>query len=237
MRHVRESKKMPSGSGQKKKKWHLADAMQFLQKHTGPFRKMSSNLNPQQQAGASGSTDQQTEAIQLDDSETSIIHPSAEDEIVYSPEPSENANFVPMKKKKKTAVELVAAPMAAYLKAATEQKKAMNENKEDDATLSFLKSLIPDINTLTSRRQRTFKASVMKTLHDLIDQQEDENLGRTFTSINYASSDSVHSQSSSVQNFENRYLFPTSHRSQPQARGEHNSPENWQYMLESQNLK
>ncbi|XP_046663522.1 uncharacterized protein LOC124356512 [Homalodisca vitripennis] len=38
-RYLRNIKKMPSGSGGKKKKWHLAEAMSFLQPYMGPTNK------------------------------------------------------------------------------------------------------------------------------------------------------------------------------------------------------
>lgn len=50
-RYLREVKNTPSGSAAKKKKWHLADAMSFLENYAGSQKKMISNLSASKELG------------------------------------------------------------------------------------------------------------------------------------------------------------------------------------------
>lgn len=156
---------MPSGSGQNKKKWHLAEAMSFLQPFVGSCRKVTSNLAPSPDmvtANSQGSNEPSTN----EDSEQGL-----DDSLEPSP-PADQIQFNPKKKAKKSPAEIVAAPMAEYLKAATEQRKAAD--KKDSSMLTFFKSMLEDAEKLSERRQRNFKTAVMGKLFDLLDEQEHE---------------------------------------------------------------
>lgn len=57
------------------------------------------------------------------------------------------------KTNKSSAAEVVAGPMAEYLKTVTAQVKSQRKNQElEDPTLTFFKSLVPDVNKLNSRK-------------------------------------------------------------------------------------
>lgn len=168
---------MPSGSAsKKKKKWHLADAMEFLLPWTGPSRKMSSSLDKQNLNPDTAPPTQET---------TTSDNLSYEDEI-NDEQSAEVGNFYPKKKLKKTPAELLANPMAEYLKTITKHK--LQEVKGDNEFLSFFKSLIPDAEKLSDRRKRKFKTSVMSKLHQLLDEQEDEQASYSNISSRVASS-------------------------------------------------
>lgn len=157
---------MPSGSGQKKKKWHLAHAMEFILPWAGPSRKMTGNLNKP--------VDPETPSPSTSTQESIYINDDLRDEDQLNDEASgEIGNYNPKKKQRQTPAELVANPMAEYLKTVT-QKHKIQEVKGENEFLSFFKSLIPDAEKLTSRRKRNFKTSVMTKLHQLLDEQEDE---------------------------------------------------------------
>lgn len=79
--------------------------------------------------------------------------------------------YIPMKKRPKTAAEIVAAPIIDLLKAATEKQK-LDDNKQENPMLTFFTSLIPDTDLLTSENKRKFKLEVMTKLNNLIEQQQ-----------------------------------------------------------------
>lgn len=161
---------MPSGSGQKKKKWHLADAMEFLQPWAGSQRKMTGSLsNPMQPSATQPLAENMTQ-----DSEAEIT-PANESTIESDASKGCEVEFIPKKIKSKSAAEIVAAPMVDFLRAATEKKKSGDSNLENPM-LTFFKSLVPDTDVLSPNRKRKFKAEVMATLNRMIDEQDNESL-------------------------------------------------------------
>lgn len=128
VRYVRELKKIPSGAAQKKKKWHLADAMTFLDNVVGPTRKMTSSLVIT------------TEPGENDNNSNDVIN----EELAQQPLIKDDGmEFIPHRKQRKTAAEIVAAPMAEFLKVATEKRKA---DETEDPMLTFLKACCPRRN-------------------------------------------------------------------------------------------
>ncbi|XP_055904123.1 uncharacterized protein LOC129939950 [Eupeodes corollae] len=51
---------------------------------------------------------------------------------------------------------------------------SLGSNQNDDATMSFFKSILPDFNSLNGRRQRLLKQKIMLELNVLLDEQENE---------------------------------------------------------------
>lgn len=154
---------MPSGSKQQKKKWHLFDAMNFLKPWTGTTCKMTGNLD--------NTLQKDTDLTSIQDINESQAKLGIEDD----PEPVvEKQNmFNPPKKARRTTADIVAAPMVEFLQTVTEKRKA-KDDKVDSAMLTFFKSLVPEAEMLTPRRQRLFKSSVMSKLHSLLDEQDIE---------------------------------------------------------------
>ncbi|RZF43699.1 hypothetical protein LSTR_LSTR010781 [Laodelphax striatellus] len=178
VRYVKELKKTPSGSMQLKKKWHLFDAMSFLQPWIGTTRKMTGSLDD--------SLKNNTDVTQDISNEL-----QAEGEVEVAPKPliENQNNFNPSKKQRRTTADIVAAPMVEYLKTVTEKRKA-GEEKSDSAMLTFFKSLVSDAETLSPKRQRLFKSSVMAKLHSLLDDQDSEQSRYTPSPASVASSSS-----------------------------------------------
>lgn len=138
----------------RKKKWHLADAMTFLDNVVGPTRKMTSSLVIT------------TEPGENDNNSNDVIN----EELAQQPLIKDDSmEFIPHRKQRKTAAEIVAAPMAEFLKVATEKRKA---DETEDPMLTFFKSLLPEAKHLSNERKRQFKTSVMATLFQLLDEEE-----------------------------------------------------------------
>jgi len=179
-------KNAPSGSAAKKKKWYLADAMSFLANYAGPQRKIISNL-PAPNAVRS-TIDDTKGSEEIENLEFGICEfPSEELEPQSGSDSIERQDvtmtaFSPKERKKNKTIksctaEIVAGPMAEYLKTVTAQAQSQDKGQQsEDPTLSFFKSIVPDVNKLDSRRQRTFKAKVMELLNLMLDSQEDSEL-------------------------------------------------------------
>lgn len=181
-RYLRELRNAPSGSAAKKKKWYLADAMSFLATYAGPQRKMISNLSAPNTSIHSTSNDvvdneeiqdnlenEENNEFPLNEFEPESQTGSIEQQVVIA---TAKASIERKKNKKTSAAEVVAGPMVEYLKTVTAQ--AQNQGPEpDEPTLTFFKSLVPDVNKLDARTQRNFKVKVMELLNSFLDQQEE----------------------------------------------------------------
>lgn len=141
--------------------------MTFLLKYIGCNSKNSSNLaltDNNDTAIDRRGIDEANESLNID------IGDQTENPSQLAVDVSQVEEINPRKKKRKTAAEIVAEPMVAYLRTVTE----MRNKTEEDPTMSFFKSILPDVNKLIDRRKRSFKTSVMQTLNLLLDQQEEE---------------------------------------------------------------
>uniref|UniRef100_A0A1B6C497 MADF domain-containing protein n=2 Tax=Clastoptera arizonana TaxID=38151 RepID=A0A1B6C497_9HEMI len=165
VRYLRDLKKMPTGVVSKKKKWHLADAMQFLMPWTGPCRKLTGNPDKFYDPDTASPYTQET--IIAGD----LMMEVNDEDDVNDEESGDVNNYTPKKKQLKLPADHVTNRMTKYLKTITNK----NELQEgEDEFLSFFKSLIPDAVMLSARKKRNFKTSVMTKLHQLLDEQEDE---------------------------------------------------------------
>lgn len=125
-RYIRELRKMPSGSAAKKKKWYLADAMAFLQKYVGPQKKMTSNLSSRKGAEEEERDSEvasNEEAAELEQEFRTALGSESEGIPSTSSTPKSYDEINPKKIRTKCAADIVAEPMAAYLKSLVEQKK------------------------------------------------------------------------------------------------------------------
>lgn len=182
-RYLREVKNAPSGSAAKKKKWYLADAMSFLANYAGPQRKMISNLSAPNTVKVNEELGNFEVGVSEDGSEflSEEIESQSGLDNIEGQDVTTTAFSSNQRKKNKTikssAAEVVAGPMAEYLKTVTAQAQSQGKSQEsEDPTLTFFKSLVPDVNKLNSRKQRTFKAKVMELLNSMLDSQEDSEL-------------------------------------------------------------
>jgi hypothetical protein len=97
---------MPSGSAKKKKKWHLAEAMDFLQPWTGSCRKISSSLSSSETQDSAVPS-----ALTSNDDQDETQTPIAQSPSAHTPTESAigsdvsagsvGGEFVPKKRKKK----------------------------------------------------------------------------------------------------------------------------------------
>jgi len=154
--------------------------MSFLSNYAGPQRKIISNISAPNTAKVSeevrnlgvGVSEDGNEFLSeefesqsgLDNIEGQYVTPTS----FSSKETKKN------KTNKSSAAEVVAGPMAEYLKTVTAQVQSQRKNQElEDPTLTFFKSLVPDVNKLNSRKQLYFKAKVMELLNSMLNSQED----------------------------------------------------------------
>lgn len=188
-RYLRDIKNAPSGSAAKKKKWHLADAMSFLVNYAGPQRKIISNLPPPSIVrsifGNTKDSEDTEDLVVVGIIQESSKFPADEpesqaDSIEVQRQDVIIAKVTPKERKKNksirsSAAEIVAGPVAEYLKTVTAQSRGKSQESEDP-TLLFFKSIVPDVKKLSSRKQRSFKAKVMELLNSMFDSQEDSEL-------------------------------------------------------------
>uniref|UniRef100_A0A1B6DG67 MADF domain-containing protein n=1 Tax=Clastoptera arizonana TaxID=38151 RepID=A0A1B6DG67_9HEMI len=157
-------KKMHNSSTPKKRKWHLADAMEFLLPWIRPSRnrKKSGNLDKCVDFNiASPSTE---ESFSTDDFITNDVSDKASEEV---------ENYSLKKEQRKTPDEFMATTMPENLKTITNKHQPQDVTEENEF-LSFFNILIPDAERLSTKRKRKFKTLVMSKLHQLLDEQEDE---------------------------------------------------------------
>jgi hypothetical protein len=85
------------------------------------------------------------------------------------------------KKRKISSTDKVAEHLIDYLKMKKTQTldeahfKIQTAYTEDGADMLFLKSLLPDMQKLSAKHKRTFKANLISSLNNLIDLTEAEN--------------------------------------------------------------
>jgi len=160
----------------------LADAMSFLSNYAGPQRKIISNISAPNTAKVSeevrhlevGVSEDGNEFLSEEfESQSGLDNIEGQSQYV-TPTSFSSKDTKKNKTNKSSAAEVVAGPMAEYLKTVTAQVQSQRKNQElEDPTLTFFKSLVPDVNKLNSRKQRYFKAKVMELLNSMLDSQED----------------------------------------------------------------
>lgn len=75
---------------------------------------------------------------------------------------------------KSSTAEVVAGSMAEYRKTVAAHVQSQRKSQElENPTLTFFKSLVPDVNKLNPRKQRCFKAKAMEILNSMLDSQKD----------------------------------------------------------------
>lgn len=170
--------------------------MSFLATYAGPQRKMISNLSTPNTSVPSTSHDvveneetqdnlenEENTEFPMDNVESHPQIDSTERQDVTS---TAKPSIERKKNKKPSAAEVVAGPMVDYLKTVTAQAQSQG-SEPDDPTLTFFKSLVPDVNKLDARTQRNFKVKVMELLNSLLDKHEESqksnhNSSRPFSS-------------------------------------------------------
>lgn len=157
-RYVRDLKKIPRGSTVKRKKWHLADAMSFLDEFMGPQRSMTSKI----------SMPDNENKYEVDDPNTNPLSQSGDSEDETVPMTDNPMISVTQERKKRRQSPAAEIVPDEYLQSVTVQSR-----EEDDPNLLFFKSLLPDVEKLKPRNQRRFKSKVMDLLNTFLDSQED----------------------------------------------------------------
>lgn len=160
-RYLRDIKKQPSGSGcNKKKKWYLADAMSFLNNYVSQHKPMASNMNCVE--------DEESEVLPGDKETNEDSNPCT------SESRSSSGSFKPSsssKHWKHSPAEVLAAPMAKFLQSVSEPRV----KEQESPLVNFFRGVLPDIEKLAPKRQRMFKAELVKLVNKLVDEEEEEN--------------------------------------------------------------
>lgn len=139
--------------------------MSFLYDFVGQHRKSALNINTE-----SGNEEEFCEVlVKEDDSNASATSISEENSIFAAPS-CYSSNVPNYKKMKMSSSDLVNTSTIEVIKLRSEQER----QEFISSTIKFFKSLVPDIEKLSSRRQREFKGKVLSLLNDLLDEQENE---------------------------------------------------------------
>lgn len=149
--------------------------MGFLDPYTGPSRKMTSNLRTNTDALSNMPSQNDDYNFGLDNVECIEEEPHTVEQHEEVLPSGESTQFNPKKKQRKTVAEIVAQPMADYLKVVTQQRKTDDKSMENPM-LTFFKSVLPDTDLLNAKRKRQFKIAVMDQLNRILDEQEYDSL-------------------------------------------------------------
>lgn len=147
--------------------------MAFVKDFVGKHKKSASNVTMEENSEEAQETEElMTENDDITDSAS--IAEALEDTASLSTS-SQVAPTRTAPKRKIVGVEAVAQPMIEFFKSRTVQNPAMNQPIPSlGPTAKFMDSLVPDVEKLNPRRQRMFKARVLETLNNLLDEQEAE---------------------------------------------------------------
>lgn len=155
-------------NGGRKKKWYLAEAMEFLKEHIGQHKKTSNNIQREE-------SEDEDQVVYTEFNEDNS---SATSEMLSNNEDLERLNKSQRKRSKRLSVaEHLAGPMAAYIAARIENSTEVDRH-ETSPMLHFFKGILPDIEQLTPRRQRIFKEETLRLINKLVDEQEYEEFGQ-----------------------------------------------------------
>ncbi|XP_069678801.1 uncharacterized protein [Periplaneta americana] len=194
LREVKKIRDLPSGSAaQNKKKWYLADSMSFLGNFIGQHRQSKSNAMVEGDSADKNDSEMNEEEINESIEDKAIPSVTSPNDISDRPFPASEAqglqakSQIARKKRKMTASEMVADPVIHFLKSISEPQPA----EPVSANRKFFESLLPDLEKLSTRRQREFKLKVHCLLNAYMDEQENEEI--MTTSSNVTSPASSHS--------------------------------------------
>lgn len=169
---------MPSRSSRKKKKWHLADSMDFIEPYVGYSKKSTSNSNP-----IIVNVPSHGENLSDDDEDKDAVKKIIEERLDHSP-----------RKKGKTGFSLITKTnRITCMKGITQ----VADGPKDDSLQLFIKSLYGDLKKLSSKRQRKFKTVILQELNSLLDEEEEES--RRSSNCNHSQSQATSSPSISTQ--------------------------------------
>lgn len=210
MKKIRD---LPSGSAaQKKKKWYLADSMSFLGNFIGQHRQSKSNVVVQDDSDDENESEVNEEEINesIEDNVVSPITPpndtSDRPPPVSQAQGLEAKNKNARKKRKMTASEMVAGPMITFLKSRSQPQPA----EPVGANKVFFESLLPDMEKLSARRQREFKLKVHALLNGYMDDQDNEQVMMTTSTLSSVASPASSSSSYNPQGHINLQVFQPS---------------------------
>lgn len=181
-RYLREMKKVPSGYISTWKNWPFADAMSFLSNRTKPqktitLRKLS-DFDTMKLSDLPGYLEEGDCKDGIKFLSKEIESQSGLDNIEGQYVTS-TAHSSKERKNNKTNESLTAENgtvtdnMIEYLKIITAQVQSQRNSRElEGPTLTFFRSLVPDVEKLNSGKQRQFKARVIQMLNSMLDSQE-----------------------------------------------------------------
>lgn len=129
--------------------------MSFLDNFINKHKPIESNM----------STDDVDEEI-IEDSD--VVTTESNDMYISETQPVvDNTRAYSVKRKKPTPTEELARPMAEFLKTRTALQ-------QDPLLMNFFKGLLPDIERLSAKRQRSFKEALVKLVNGFVDAEEQE---------------------------------------------------------------
>lgn len=169
-RYLRESRK-GSVRTLRRKKWYLADAMNFLHNFAGNPKIVRNNILQSDHDYLDSNSESWNDIIitkiKKEHSESNSSLPSCS-----SPQNDELVENNTKDQDSQPPVETDDESMPTYINSCN--RTSMITKAEEDPMLSFFKSVLPDVKKFNPRRQRYFKSKVLSLVNSLADEEEDE---------------------------------------------------------------
>ena len=166
-RALRDGKARNTSSGsRKRRKWYLADAMDFLYAFMNQHKPNSTNTIEFWEERTNSLDEQEVTEYENEEEHQLENTLECEDPIDVAVKRS----FSPSKLIKSTVSDDIIGPVIEHL--LSEAKSRERDNPE----WSFFRSLMPDVAKLSAKRRRKFKEVVLTSLNKLMEEDEVENL-------------------------------------------------------------
>lgn len=167
-RALRDGKARNSGTGRKRRKWYLADSMDFLYNFMNQHKLNSTNNVEYWEEENTNSLDEQ-EVIEYENEEEVEEHLDTRIEYEDATSTGQVTNNSSTKEINSTVSAAVFGPILEHL------LSEVKSNDKDNPDWSFFKSLMPDVTKLSVKRRRKFKEIVLTNLNHLLEEDEIEN--------------------------------------------------------------
>lgn len=166
-RALRDGKARNTSSGsRKRRKWYLADAMDFLYAFMNQHKPSSTNTVEFWEERTNSLDAQEIEY----ENEEEVVEHQLDNNLEYEdPNSVTRRSFSPAKLIKPAASDDIIGPVIEHL--LSEAKSRERDNPE----WSFFRSLMPDVAKLSAKRRRKFKEVVLTSLNKLMEEDEIEN--------------------------------------------------------------
>lgn len=177
-RALRDGKTRNSGSsGRKRRKWYLADSMDFLYNFMNQHKPSSTSNNTVEYWEEKTSSLDQEEVIEYENEEE-VEHEQLDSKIEYE-DPTSTGQQQQQQQRTSNSISKIIKPtvinddvLGPIIEHLLTEVKASSDKENPD--WGFFKSLMPDVTKLTAKRRRKFKEIVLTNLNKLLEEDEIE---------------------------------------------------------------